>query len=152
MTGCFCTCLTFSLVVYGIFKADVKVIDHGKKEAIARELLASLTPSKVRSETATRKALHKLLDDDAGKQEDSGKLRESFLCRIRQLTLALTHALTSSRGGDYLGRHRSKLVAEGGLCTDRSVGKASAAAAASTDQQPVPCGLGRIVIVAEEHR
>jgi len=59
--------------VYGIFKADVKVIDHGKKEAIARELLASLSPSKVRSQTATQKAMHKLLDNDAGKQDDSAR-------------------------------------------------------------------------------
>ena len=129
------------------------MIDHGKKEAIARELLASLSPSKVRNQTATQKAMHKLLDNDARKQDDSGKWRGSLSeGQVRQLTSCLTHALPSSRSGEDLGRHRSKLVAEGRLRTDRSVGKASAAAAASTDQQPVPCGLGRIVIVAEEHR
>jgi hypothetical protein len=49
--------------VYALFRAKVNVVNHAKKDAIAKELLVKLAPEKVRSESALRNAVADLVND-----------------------------------------------------------------------------------------
>lgn len=55
--------------VYALFKAQVNIVDHAKKNAIARELLLELAPEKAKSQSFMRDALVDLMDEDENDRE-----------------------------------------------------------------------------------
>lgn len=55
--------------MYALFKAKVNIVDHAKKNAIARELLLELAPEKAKSQSAMKEALVDLMDEDEADRE-----------------------------------------------------------------------------------